>query len=256
MLEKCPHCRNQVLFTSNICPGCQNDRTQKWKFIKFECPWCRQHIEASSAGVGSVIACPTCSGEFQMPQEQPRHQRLSHRSQDSSLTKVDISGRSGTRFYLGQPGARDFLGPFTIAEMASQFRSGQLDGTTLATEARGQTYRQLMNTPINQWTSLGELCGKVSVGAAPTASAYASVPPKSRLEQLLHKPLWGSNSALREEAIKNMGFGALWFIGGSLVTFITYTAASAEGGHYVVAYGAIAVGAFQFLAGLFQWFRS
>lgn len=51
---------------------------------------------------------------------------------------------------------------------------------------------------------------------------------------------------------KNMGLGLLWFIGGSLVTLVTYEAASG-GGHFVVAYGAILVGGIQFIAGLFQY---
>jgi len=51
---------------------------------------------------------------------------------------------------------------------------------------------------------------------------------------------------------KNMLIGALWAIGGTLVTVVTYSAASG-GGTYVVTYGAIAVGGIQFLVGLFQY---
>lgn len=55
----------------------------------------------------------------------------------------------------------------------------------------------------------------------------------------------------REVAGKNMLFGAIWCIGGTLVTALTYQAASA-GGHYIIAWGAIVFGAFQFLRGLVQ----
>lgn len=56
----------------------------------------------------------------------------------------------------------------------------------------------------------------------------------------------------QEQGQKNMGFGALWCIGGTVVTVATYNAASG-GGHYVVAWGAIVFGAVQFLQGLSQY---
>lgn len=51
---------------------------------------------------------------------------------------------------------------------------------------------------------------------------------------------------------KNMVVGSLWFIGGSLVTILTFSVASG-GGSYIVAWGAILFGAFQFLQGLVQF---
>lgn len=55
----------------------------------------------------------------------------------------------------------------------------------------------------------------------------------------------------REAGNKNMLYGALWCVGGLLVTILTYSAAS-DGGTYVVAWGAVIFGAIQFLKGLFQ----
>ena len=49
----------------------------------------------------------------------------------------------------------------------------------------------------------------------------------------------------RERGQSNMTKGALWFIGGSVVTLITL----ADGGYFVMAYGAIIGGAIQFLLG-------
>jgi hypothetical protein len=57
--------------------------------------------------------------------------------------------------------------------------------------------------------------------------------------------------ANREVAKKNIVIGAIWCIGGTLVTVLTYQAASG-GGHYIVAWGAIVFGGFQFLRGLAQ----
>lgn len=55
----------------------------------------------------------------------------------------------------------------------------------------------------------------------------------------------------REAGNKNMLYGALWCVGGLLVTILTYSAAS-DGGTYVVAWGAVIFGAIQFCKGLFQ----
>lgn len=60
--------------------------------------------------------------------------------------------------------------------------------------------------------------------------------------------------AKRSAANENMIYGALWCIGGLLVTIITYSAASESGGTYVVAWGAVIFGAIQFFKGLFQKF--
>lgn len=53
----------------------------------------------------------------------------------------------------------------------------------------------------------------------------------------------------KERANKDMIYGALWCIGGIIVTAVTYQAASG-GGTYVVAWGAIIFGAVQFFKGL------
>ena len=51
-----------------------------------------------------------------------------------------------------------------------------------------------------------------------------------------------------------MIFGALWCVGGIVVTAVTYSSAvsSPGGGHYIIAWGAIVFGAVQFFKGLFQ----
>ena len=50
---------------------------------------------------------------------------------------------------------------------------------------------------------------------------------------------------------KNMVWGAIWCVGGIIVTAATYSAAEG-GGTYVVAWGAILFGAIQFFQGLIQ----
>jgi hypothetical protein len=55
--------------------------------------------------------------------------------------------------------------------------------------------------------------------------------------------------AQKESANTDMLFGALWCIGGIIVTVGTYSAAS-NGGFYVIAWGAIVFGAIKFIKGL------
>ena len=61
-----------------------------------------------------------------------------------------------------------------------------------------------------------------------------------------------SNQAARDLAQKNFVHGALWLVGGIAVTAVTYSIASSSpsGGHYLIAWGAIIFGGFQFLKGL------
>ena len=64
---------------------------------------------------------------------------------------------------------------------------------------------------------------------------------------------------MRSEAVgaagkKDMLHGALWCIGGTAVTVVTYSAAS-NGGPFIIAFGAIIFGAIQFCHGLVRWMR-
>ena len=64
-----------------------------------------------------------------------------------------------------------------------------------------------------------------------------------------------SEHRLRRAGVRNMCYGALWFIGGAGGSYITYMNAtsSPEGGHYVIATGAIISGLVQFFIGLKQF---
>ncbi len=57
----------------------------------------------------------------------------------------------------------------------------------------------------------------------------------------------------KEIARRNMVGGALWCIGGGLVTCVSYSAASSSGGTYLITWGAILFGAIQFMQGLSQY---
>lgn len=63
------------------------------------------------------------------------------------------------------------------------------------------------------------------------------------------------SKAVQSAGTKNMIYGALWCIGGIVVTAVTYNSAQG-GGKYVVAWGAILFGAIQFIGGLVQASKS
>ena len=60
--------------------------------------------------------------------------------------------------------------------------------------------------------------------------------------------------ALQSHAKKNMLYGALWCIGGIVITVVSYGAAASGsgGGTYVVTWGAVIFGAVQFIRGVIQ----
>ena len=71
----------------------------------------------------------------------------------------------------------------------------------------------------------------------------------SIVAELLHERLDATRAAGR----KNMLFGTLWFIGGTVVTIGTFAmAVRAGGGTYLIAWGAVVFGAIQFFRGLNQ----
>lgn len=63
-----------------------------------------------------------------------------------------------------------------------------------------------------------------------------------------------SSAAVKNAGKKNILYGAIWCMGGIIVTALTYQAAADNptGGKYVVAWGAIVFGAIQLIRGLMQ----
>jgi hypothetical protein len=59
--------------------------------------------------------------------------------------------------------------------------------------------------------------------------------------------------AHRDAALQKMAWGAVIFIIGVVITAGTYSAVAKTGGSYTVAYGAILVGGFRFLQGLYYY---
>lgn len=71
---------------------------------------------------------------------------------------------------------------------------------------------------------------------------------RTEAEIVVNNVIQQVSNARKEKAKRNMLFGALWCVGGIIVTALTYQAASG-GGRYVIAWGAILFGAVQFIRG-------
>ncbi|MDI1234416.1 MAG: hypothetical protein PSX81_09050 [bacterium] len=61
--------------------------------------------------------------------------------------------------------------------------------------------------------------------------------------------------AKMKRANKDILYGALWCIGGIVITAFTYSKASSGGGKYVVTYGAIIFGMIQLVKGIYTRFE-
>jgi hypothetical protein len=79
---------------------------------------------------------------------------------------------------------------------------------------------------------------------------------KGLTEEMANKVLSNLKQAkgglTRKEGAKNMGFGALWAIGGTVVSLVTMEMAH-DGGTYYVFWGAVIYGVFLFIRGLVQF---
>lgn len=58
----------------------------------------------------------------------------------------------------------------------------------------------------------------------------------------------------RQQAVNKMALGALICIVGIAITACTYSSAARSGGSYTIAYGAILIGGFRFLQGLYYYY--
>ena len=109
-------------------------------------------------------------------------------------------------------------------------------------EVAQQIYAYATNLMINQKKSPGE--AKRILMDQGLNQEQASVVINNLSKQI--------KQAKQSKANKNMLYGALWCVGGTVVTAATYSAASG-GGKYVIAWGAIIFGAAQFIKGLVDY---
>jgi hypothetical protein len=250
MLEKCPNCGAWVLSANKMCPQCQRDRPGK--FVAFACPECSQHIEAPTEGIGTLIACPTCTHQFAMPPgsfvtepAEPKSPESQSREPERLAKSDSLAGGEGLAGFLcklNENGGKHFAEFLNYSGSSGAERFGAwiaCAASATVAEAADVLNRASHCREFIDWWQQNP----------------AKEPTQSKFARVLNKPLWGGNSALREQGIEKMVIGATIFIIGAFVTFVTYSGASADGGHYIIAWGAMLIGALKFLEGLFQWFR-
>jgi hypothetical protein len=75
---------------------------------------------------------------------------------------------------------------------------------------------------------------------------------KATAEDFVGKCKDSLKAARKKAGKKDMIYGALWCVGGAIVTAVTYSMASSGGGRYIITWGAIIFGAIQFFRGLYM----
>lgn len=76
---------------------------------------------------------------------------------------------------------------------------------------------------------------------------------ESNAQLIVDKIVSQVNDARRSKAKKDIIYGALWCVGGIIITIGTYSAASNGGGTYVVTWGAILFGGIQLFKGIINY---
>jgi len=112
---------------------------------------------------------------------------------------------------------------------------------------------------MNPDNSEAQVVNSISDHATPPANAMAEATPADGPERTIAGEADARiaslcSAAARSVGQRNMFVGALWCVGGILVTAVTYGLAASlpAGGTYLVAWGAIVFGALQFFRGLAQ----
>lgn len=114
--------------------------------------------------------------------------------------------------------------------------------------------RVIIRTLVNQgWTN--EVAVNYVEKTEQEVNLYKTDHAARRTEQLIESP--EEQQKLAEKYKRRMGYGLLWFIGGLIVSLITYVAAatSPTGGPYIVAWGAIIYGLFDISRGFRGWYK-
>src|SRR5262249_31091543 len=185
-----------------------------------------------------IHICCECGKEFNVPEDRATKPFKCHMCQ-RQLVAAPASEPSATDVVPGQPGGGpDFrLDPKPVAppqEQPSPEGTASLDLRTAGALAadrieagvpREEIERELMTHGLDEESA----------------------------EEVVEEAREARNEALKEAGQRNMLFGALWCVGGIVVTVGSfYFAANVGAGKYVIAWGAIVVGAVEFVWGVTQ----
>ena len=146
------------------------------------------------------------------------------------------------RYYVKKNGKNEIAGPLTVEEILSRVKACRLDRWDKVVAENGRTPEQIAEQTDLQWGQVSDV-----IAAAHKTQIVAPVSGftfDDERRQVI--------AARRAAANKMMVHGALWCIGGIVVTAVTFSMASANspGGSFVIAWGAILFGFIRFLNGL------
>ena len=96
----------------------------------------------------------------------------------------------------------------------------------------------ILNTPVMDVPVGSEIGGDTRAQLGPSALANTRVQPGPR------------GQTAKDGALRSMGVGALLCVAGIVITSVTYSNASQSGGTYLIMWGPVVFGGWQFLKGL------
>jgi uncharacterized protein DUF4339 len=146
------------------------------------------------------------------------------------------------------------LGPYTVDQIKGELASGTLHAGDLAWHEGIPNW-----VPLSQMPELAGAAPPPVVTAAPPRATSAAPDQKVRVTlkdgRTVEIDAAQFKALKRKAGLKTMGYGALWFFGGLIVTGISYSMASSGsgGGTYLVTWGAVIIGGIQIVKGLIQF---
>ncbi len=122
----------------------------------------------------------------------------------------------------------------------SQFPQEMVAGVIKELSAGKQPARIIKEMEKQGWTK--DMAAALVAQAQQTIKTYQESPEGRKVMAARYK--------------RTMLAGVLWAVGGIVVTAVTYDMASRGGGTYVVAWGAVIFGIYDFVRGLIGWLKN
>jgi len=121
--------------------------------LKFKCPHCNQSLEVPQEMLGTVINCPACKGQIQLPKPAESTSSVPPKSPIQANINETSSDDGRTQWYYNLKGKR--IGPANEDTLKQLIADGTLNNETLVWEKNfdnwipvGQTaLRQVVTTP-------------------------------------------------------------------------------------------------------------
>ena len=163
--------------------------------FNFNCPHCKQSLEAPEEMLGTDINCPMCNGQVQLPKPEPIP------PPQKPPMRVDLhespSGGGQGQWYYSLNGKR--LGPTNNDDLRQLMAAGVLDNETL-----------VWKDGFDNWVSIGQTTLRQIVTTPPPLSGVAV--NNGLVWAVAFVPIWGTLLAYVIANATGIGVGFLWFI--------------------------------------------